>query len=186
VAVGRKFFGPRWPRQTAILHPPLRRPGRPSNESTRRREIKRGYRKRAKRRHPWRLSGKTRVLVLKFGSVRDSPIAQKAWQRALYRLFGRAQPRDRTWWLARQCRWPPALPVFPANREFYREFYKIAALGTPETASNGVVTALPTQISYSTKQGIILAEQGFSPEEQGILPVKIEFITTCDFSEKEP
>src|SRR5262249_40839319 len=120
------------------------------------------------------------------GASETPPAAQKARQRVLYRLFGRAQPTDQTWWLAWQCRWPPALPVFPANREFYREFYKIAALGTPETASNGVVTALPTQISYSTKQGIILAEQGFSPEEQGILPVKIEFITRCDFWEKEP
>ena len=42
--------------------------------------------------------------------------------------FGRS-----TGWLATQCRWSPALPVFPANREFYREFYNIAASGTPET-----------------------------------------------------
>jgi hypothetical protein len=62
-------------------------------------------------------------------------------------------------WLAQQCRWPPALPVFPANREFYREFRKIAALGAPETTSNAVIAGLPTQIPYSTKQGIIFAEQ---------------------------
>ena len=37
-------------------------------------------------------------------------------------------------WLAQQCRWPPALPGFPANWEFYREFCKIAASGAPETA----------------------------------------------------
>jgi len=62
--------------------------------------------------------------------------------------------------------------------------------GTPETASNSVVTALPTQIPYSTKQGIILAEQGIilaeqgiSEEEHGILQAKTEIIAGCDFSE---
>ncbi|MGB9055437.1 MAG: hypothetical protein WCC54_24465, partial [Pseudolabrys sp.] len=63
------------------------------------------------------------------------------------------------YWLAQQCSWPPALPVFPANREFYREFCKILALGTPETAINCVVTGLQMQIPCSTEQGIILAEQ---------------------------
>ena len=43
-------------------------------------------------------------------------------------------------WLAQQCRWPPALPVFPANREFYRVFCKIEASGARETVNNGVVT----------------------------------------------
>jgi hypothetical protein len=41
--------------------------------------------------------------------------------------------RDWTGWLAQQCKSPPALPVFPANREFYREFCKIAVSGAPET-----------------------------------------------------
>ena len=76
---------------------------------------------------------------------------------------------DRTGWLAQQCRWPPALPVFPANREFYREFFKITALGTPETANNGVAAGLLTQIPYATEQGIIFAEQGILAREQGIL-----------------
>jgi hypothetical protein len=84
--------------------------------------------------------------------------------------------RDRTAWLARQCRCPPALPVFPANREFYREFYKITALGTPETANNCAATGLLTQIPFATKQGIILAEQGILAGEQGILLAGIEII----------
>ena len=68
------------------------------------------------------------------------------------------------------------LPVFPANREFYREFYKIAVSGAPETANNGVVTGLPMRIPYSTERGIILAEQGILAREQGILSVRIEII----------
>jgi hypothetical protein len=76
-------------------------------------------------------------------------------------------------WLVWQCSRPPALPIFPANREFYREFCKIAASGTPETANNGLVTGLPMRIPYSTEQGIILAEQGFLPREQGILSARI-------------
>jgi hypothetical protein len=79
-------------------------------------------------------------------------------------------------WLAQQCRWPPALPVFPANREFYREFCKIAPSGAPETANNGAVTELTMRIPYSTEQGIILAEQGFLAREQGILSAGIEII----------
>jgi hypothetical protein len=79
------------------------------------------------------------------------------------------------WWLAQQCRWPPALPVFPANREFCREFCKIAALGTPETTSNAVITGFPTQIPYSTKQGIIFAEQEIWAGEQGILSAETKF-----------
>jgi hypothetical protein len=71
--------------------------------------------------------------------------------------------------LAQQCRWPPALPVFPANREFYREFRKILPLGTPETVNNGVVTGHSMRLPYATKQGIILAEQGILAGEQGIL-----------------
>jgi hypothetical protein len=36
----------------------------------------------------------------------------------------RRNPRGGDWtgWLATQCRWSHALPAFPANREFYREF----------------------------------------------------------------
>jgi hypothetical protein len=39
----------------------------------------------------------------------------------------------------------PALPVFPANREFC----KIAASGTPETGNSSVVTGHSTRIPYS-------------------------------------
>jgi hypothetical protein len=63
-------------------------------------------------------------------------------------------------WLATQCRWPPAPSVFPAIREFYREFCKIAAFGAPETLNSGAVAALPMQTPYATEQGIIFAEQG--------------------------
>jgi len=80
-------------------------------------------------------------------------------------------------WLAQQCRWPPALPVFPANREFYREFCKIAASGAPETPNSGVVAGLSTQFPNSTEQGIILADQGIPAQEQGILSAGIETIT---------
>ena len=72
-------------------------------------------------------------------------------------------------WLGQQCRWHPAQPVFPASRDFYREFEKITALGTPETPNNDAATGLLTQIPYATKQGIILAEQGNLAGEQGIL-----------------
>ena len=68
----------------------------------------------------------------------------------------------------------PALPVFPANREFYREFCKIAASGAPETVNNGVVIGLLMRIPYSTEQGIIFAKQGILSQEQVISPAKTE------------
>ena len=80
-----------------------------------------------------------------------------------------------------QCGWPPALPVFPANREFYREFCKKAAWRTPETANNDGATGLLTQIPYSTEQGIILSEQGSLAQEQGILLAGIEIIAGVRF-----
>jgi hypothetical protein len=64
----------------------------------------------------------------------------------------------------------PALPVFPANREFYRKFCEIAALAPPETANKGVVTA---------KQRIL-------GREQGILSPGIEIIAEYDFRDKGP
>ena len=79
-------------------------------------------------------------------------------------------------WLATQCRRAPALLIFLANREFYREFSKIMAFGAPETANNGVVTGLPMKISYSKEQGIILAKQGILAQEQGILSAGIKII----------
>ena len=88
-------------------------------------------------------------------------------------------------WLAQQCRWPPALPVFPANREFYREICKIRGFGTPETANNDGATGLLTQIAYSTEQGIILSEQGYLKREQGILSAEIKIITERNFRNKE-
>ena len=65
-------------------------------------------------------------------------------------------------WLATQCRWPPALPVFPANREFYREFCKIVASGAPGTVDSVVGAGLLVQIPHSTEQGILAREQGIS------------------------
>ena len=50
--------------------------------------------------------------------------------------------------------------VSAANREFYREFYKIPDSGGPETAINGIITGRRNQIPYSMEQGIILTEQG--------------------------
>jgi hypothetical protein len=66
--------------------------------------------------------------------------------------------------------------MFPANREFYREFYKIVASGAPETLNSGVCAGHYTKIPYSMKQGIISAEQGILAQEQGIPPAKIEII----------
>jgi hypothetical protein len=37
-------------------------------------------------------------------------------------------------WLAMQWRSPPALPAFPANREFYSEIFEILALPTSKTS----------------------------------------------------
>jgi hypothetical protein len=65
--------------------------------------------------------------------------------------------RSVTGWLATQCRWSAALPIFPAYREFYREFYKIMAFGAPETPISGGGAGLLKQIPYSTEQGIISA-----------------------------
>jgi hypothetical protein len=84
--------------------------------------------------------------------------------------------RARTGWLAQQCRWPPALPVFPANREFYREFCKIVPSGAPETLNSGAVAGLPMQFPCATEQGIISTEQGILSQEQRILSFGIEII----------
>jgi len=62
----------------------------------------------------------------------------------------------------------------PANREFYREFCKIAVSGAPETVNNGVVIGLLMRIPYSTEQGIIFAKQGILSQEQVISPAKTE------------
>ena len=86
------------------------------------------------------------------------------------------------YWLGQQCRWPPALPVFPANREFYREFCKIADSGRSEASSNGVVTGLPTRIPYAKKQGIIFAEQGIWTREQEILAAEVRVIPPGEIS----
>jgi hypothetical protein len=75
-------------------------------------------------------------------------------------LFGGAISRDYTGWLATQWCTHPALPVFPANREFNREISQILGFATPETASSCGNTAVWTPIPYSAKQGIMRAEQG--------------------------
>jgi len=51
----------------------------------------------------------------------------------------------------------PCSARFPANRELYRDFCKIAASGVPETVNNGGVTGRSMRIPYSTEQGIISA-----------------------------
>jgi hypothetical protein len=79
-------------------------------------------------------------------------------------------------WLAPQCRCHPALPNFPANRDFYREFCKYVPSCRPEPPNSAATTARYTQIPYSTEQGIILAEQGILPQEQGISTGKNEII----------
>ena len=70
----------------------------------------------------------------------------------------------------------PALPYFPANREFYREFCKIAASGTPETVNNSPISELSMGIPYSTEQGIILSKQGMLVQEQGISWARAEIV----------
>ena len=64
---------------------------------------------------------------------------------------------------------PVSTPIFPANREYYREISQILGFATPETASTSGSTAVWTPIPYSVKQGIIPAEQGMLMQEQGIL-----------------
>jgi len=56
---------------------------------------------------------------------------------------------DWNWLAGAAVQMAPALPVFPANRELYREFCKIAASGTPETGNSSVVTGHSTRIPYS-------------------------------------
>ena len=72
-------------------------------------------------------------------------------------------------WLAPQCRWHPALLVFPANREFYRENNEFWHLGMPETARSPPVSVAFLSNSLRTEQGIVFAEQGISTREQRIL-----------------
>jgi hypothetical protein len=76
--------------------------------------------------------------------------------------------RDRTGWLAQQCSWPPALPVFPANREFYRENIEFSHLGTRETGRSRPVSATSFRIPCVREQGIVFAEQGISTREQDL------------------
>jgi hypothetical protein len=46
----------------------------------------------------------------------------------------------------------------------------------PETPTSGVGTERYTRFPYSTKQGIIPAEQGILAQKQGISPTKTEII----------
>jgi hypothetical protein len=106
-----------------------------------------------------------------------------------HRLMQEARQRRASWrycgenlsrpdWLAGDAvQIVPCSARFPCNREFYREFCKIAASGAPETVNNAAVTGLLGRIPYSTEQGIILVEQGIPTREQGISPAKIENIT---------
>jgi hypothetical protein len=70
-------------------------------------------------------------------------------------------------WLAQQCVSLPALPGFPANREFYREFFKNRGFCHPETATNGAVTKQKSHIPYPPEQGIFSAKQGTVRQKQG-------------------
>jgi hypothetical protein len=74
--------------------------------------------------------------------------------------------------LAPQCKWPPALPAFPANREFC----KIVTSGALETLNSGGGTGHLKQIPHSLKQGFIFAEQELLTREQGILSTRIKII----------
>ena len=103
-------------------------------------------------------------------------LSTSAARAAFFNGWVKSKSGDRTGWLAQQWGWPPALPVFPANREFYREFCKIAASGAPEIVNNGLVTGRSMRIPYSKEQGIIYAEQGLLAREQRILSVGIEII----------
>jgi hypothetical protein len=71
-------------------------------------------------------------------------------------------------WLVTQCSWHPALPIFPANREFYKELVEYWTFVTSETLKCPVNASLLMKIPYAAKQGTISAQQGFLAQEQGI------------------
>jgi hypothetical protein len=100
----------------------------------------------------FRLSGES---IYQIGNVETLPQGTKSANSGLSCDIGVKLTRDRTAWLAPQCRSRPALPDFPANREFYREFFRIAAarhLRDP----NILPKAQPlVRNSLVTKEGII-------------------------------
>jgi hypothetical protein len=79
---------------------------------------------------------------------------------------------------------PVSTPKFPANREKNREFYQIRALDAILKADTRANSEACSEIPYSTEQGIILAEQGISARDQGILSARIEIIAERDFRHK--
>jgi hypothetical protein len=52
--------------------------------------------------------------------------------------------------------------IFPANREFYREFRIFRVLGSMESLKLPVVRWLLKQIPYATEQGISFVDEGNS------------------------
>jgi hypothetical protein len=117
-------------------------------------------RKRPQRQRHAETFGTMPRLNIKFGTRRLIASGKEPAHSGLSCDFAGKSSSDRTGWLAQQCRRSPALPVFPANREFYREFREIAALDALETLTNGAVTGLSMRFPYSTEQGINLVEQG--------------------------
>ena len=79
-------------------------------------------------------------------------------------------------WLTTQCSWFPALAIFPANRDSYRDFYKFAVFDAPKTQISAPFAGLSTQIPYLLEQGIVLEKHGIPMQEQGNSPAKIEMI----------
>ena len=80
----------------------------------------------------------------------------------------RFEYRDRTGWLGRQSHSNPSPTQFPANREFYREFYRFwlsSEILAPSQRTNSIAC---TQIPCKSEQGIFPEEQGISFKEQGI------------------
>ena len=64
---------------------------------------------------------------------------------------------------------PVSALKIPANREINRELCRIRPLDAILNADTRANSAAYREIPYSTKQGIILEEQGSSPQEQGLL-----------------
>jgi|SRR5665213_286875 len=79
-------------------------------------------RKRPQRQRCAETFGAEARINIKFGTGRLIASSKKPANGGLSSDFAEKVSSDGTGWLAQQCRWRPALPVFPANREFYREF----------------------------------------------------------------
>ena len=65
-------------------------------------------------------------------------------------------------WLATQCRWSPALVIFP-EQGILQGILQIRRFWRARTPNSDVGVGRLTQIPYSTEQGIISAELGILP-----------------------